>query len=120
MYTIQDIGGVLSAAAPFGPLCVQVLGKKSGLAMFALNMIAQFFCGLGLVITATRVVFAYSRDGAILGSKWWSKVDKRTRTPVIATWGIVIIDILLGLLMFGGAVTINAVFTIGEYHRACR
>lgn len=84
--------------------------------MFALNMVAQFFCGLGLVITATRVTFAYSRDGAILGSRFWSKVDKRTSTPVLATWGVVCVDILLGLLMFGGAVTINAVFTIGKHN----
>lgn len=116
-YTVKDIPSVLSGAAPFGTLCVQVLGKNSGLAMFALNMIAQFFCGQGLVITATRVIFAYSRDGAILGSRWWSKVDKRTKTPVLATWGVVTVAALLGLLMFGGTVAINAVFSIGKYSR---
>lgn len=58
------------------------IGRKSGLAMFSLNIIAQFFVGQGCTIASSRVIFAYSRDGAIPGSRWWSKVDSRTKTPV--------------------------------------
>jgi hypothetical protein len=32
-----------------GSLCLQVLGKKAGLAMFSLTIIGQFFMGQGLV-----------------------------------------------------------------------
>jgi amino acid transporter len=63
-------------------LCVQVLGKQSGLAMLALVIVAQFFLGQACTVVASRGVFAYSRDGAILGSRWWSKVSPRTKTPV--------------------------------------
>lgn len=35
-----------------GSLCLQVLGQKSGLAMFSLNIIAQFFVGQGLVLSS--------------------------------------------------------------------
>ena len=115
MYTVKDIKDVVAGdyGQPFGSLCLQVLGKKAGLGMFALNIIAQSFVGQGCTITATRVIFAYSRDGAIPGSRWWSKVDKRTKTPVLATWGVLAVGALLGLLMFAGPVAINAVFTIG-------
>lgn len=78
------------------------------------KIIAQFFVGEGCTVTASRVIFAYSRDGAIPGSRWWSKVDKRTKTPVLATWGVLAVAALLGLLMFASPVAINAVFTIGE------
>ena len=103
----------LSYGQPFGSLCLQVLGKKAGLAMFSLNMIAQWFVGEGCTVTASRVVFAYSRDGALPGSRWWSKVDKRTKTPVLATWGVLSVSALLGLLMFASPVAIGAVFSIG-------
>lgn len=70
-YTVKDIPDVVSGqyGQPFGSLCPQVLGKRAGLAFFSLTMIAQFFCGQGVTIAAARVTFAYSRDGAILGSR---------------------------------------------------
>ncbi|KAJ9612639.1 hypothetical protein H2200_004236 [Cladophialophora chaetospira] len=115
VYTVKDITDVVAGqyGQPFGSLCLQVLGQKAGLAMFSLNIIAQFFVGEGCTITATRVVFAYSRDGALPGSKWWSKVDPRTKTPVNATWGVLSVSALLGLLMFASPVAIGAVFSIG-------
>jgi len=81
--------------------------------MFSLNVIAQFFVGQGCVVTATRVIFAYSRDGAIPGSKYWSRVSKHTHTPVWATWGILTVSALLGVLIFASPVAIGAVFSIG-------
>ena len=83
MKDIAKVAGPYSQ--PFGNLCLQVLGKKAGLAMFSLNIIAQFFVGEGCTVTATRVIFAYSRDGALPLSRLWSKVDSRTKTPVLAT-----------------------------------
>lgn len=114
-YTVKDISDVVGGqyGQPFGSLCLQVLGAKAGLAMFALNIIGQFFVGQGCTITATRVIFAYSRDGALPGSRYWSRIDRRTKTPVFATWGILAISALLGLLMFAGGTAIGAVFSIG-------
>ncbi|KIV90844.1 hypothetical protein PV10_05452 [Exophiala mesophila] len=115
VYTVKDIPDVVAGqyGQPFGSLCLQVLGQKAGLAMFSLNIIAQFFVGEGCTITATRVVFAYSRDGALPGSRWWSQVHPRTRTPVYATWGVLGVAALLGLLMFASPVAIGAIFSIG-------
>ncbi|KAI5359401.1 Putative amino acid/polyamine transporter I [Septoria linicola] len=119
-YTVKDITEVVAGpyGQPFGALCLQVLGKRSGLAMFSLTMIGQFFCGQGVTIAASRVIFAYSRDGAIIGSRYWSKIDSGTKTPVLATWGVLFISALFGLISFGGPVAIGAVFTlagIGQY-----
>ena len=81
--------------------------------MFGLNIIAQFFVGQGCTITATRVIFAYSRDGAIPGSRYWSRVSSRSKTPVWATWGVLSVAALLGLLCLASPVAIGAVFSIG-------
>ena len=115
VYTVQDIPSVVAGpyGQPFGSLCLQVLGKGPGLAMFSLNIIAQFFVGQGCTITATRVIFAYSRDGALPGSRYWSRVSGKTYTPVWATWGVLSVAALLGLLMFASPVAIGAVFSIG-------
>jgi len=96
-----------------GSLCLQVLGPKAGLAIFCLNIFAQFFVGQACTITSSRVVYAYSRDGALPGSRWLSKVNPYTKTPVNAVWFILTIGALLGLLMFAGPIAIGAVFSLG-------
>lgn len=115
-YCVKDIPAILNGQyqQPFGSLCLQVLGKTSGLAMIGLVCVAQFFAALGCTVTVARVVFAYSRDGAIPGSRWWRKVDSRTKTPVNSTWFVLTVAALLGLLLFAGPVAIGAVFSIGE------
>lgn len=114
-YTVKDLFNMFDGPTgnPMANLCVQVLGEKSGLGMFALNIIAQFFVGQGCTIASSRVVFSYSRDGAIPGSRWWSIVNKRTKTPVNSVWFVLTIGALLGLLGFASDVAIGAVFSIG-------
>jgi amino acid transporter len=101
--------------------------------MFSLNIIAQFFVGQGSVppispflripqlttnssrctVASSRVVFAYSRDGALPGSRWLKIVNNTTKTPVNAVWFVITVGALLGLLMFASPVAIGAVFSIG-------
>lgn len=114
-YCVTDIDYVVAGALgqPMGALCLQVLGPKAGLAMFAINIIAQWCVELGCIIAGSRVIYAYSRDGALPGSKWWKQVNKHTLTPVNALWFDLAINALLGLLMFASPVAIGAVFSIG-------
>ncbi|TGO50007.1 hypothetical protein BCON_0194g00180 [Botryotinia convoluta] len=114
-YTVKDIQDVVSGeyGQPMGSLCLQVLGPKAGLAMFSLNMVAQFFVGQGVTVVSSRVVYAYSRDGALPGSHWLKQVNPHTKTPVYAVWFVLTLDALLGLLMFASPVAIGAVFNMG-------
>ncbi|MCJ1403830.1 hypothetical protein MMC11_007053 [Xylographa trunciseda] len=114
-YTVQNIPDVVSGqyGQPMGSLCLQVLGPKAGLAMFSINIIAQFFVGQGCTVASSRVVYAYSRDGALPGSRWLKKVNHTTHTPVYAVWFVLTLGALLGLLMFASPVAIGAVFSIG-------
>ncbi|KAF5875669.1 putative amino acid permease protein [Botrytis fragariae] len=114
-YTVKDIQDVVSGeyGQPMGSLCLQVLGPKAGLAMFSLNMVAQFFVGQGVTVVSSRVVYAYSRDGALPGSHWLKQVNPHTKTPVYAVWFVLTLGALLGLLMFASPVAIGAVFSMG-------
>jgi amino acid transporter len=38
------------------------------------------------VTANSRMIYAFSRDGALPGSRLWHKVNKRTRTPTNAIW----------------------------------
>jgi amino acid transporter len=55
----------------------------------------QLFCATACLTSASRMTFAFSRDGAIPGSSWLSKVNAATKIPAnavifVATIGIII------------------------------
>jgi amino acid transporter len=75
-------GNIAAPAAIF----LDSFGK--GLAIFAIIIVmgAQFFCGMASVTANSRMIYAFSRDGAVPGHRWWHSINKRTRTPTNAIW----------------------------------
>ena len=43
---------------------------------------AMFFCGTFSVTSNSRMMYAFARDGAIPGARFFHKVDKKTQSPV--------------------------------------
>jgi amino acid transporter len=64
-------------------------------ALLFICVVAQFFCVTASVTSASRMMFAFSRDRAVPGHQLWSKVA-RNRVPRNAVWAIAV---LAGLLM---------------------
>ncbi|KAH9932720.1 amino acid transporter [Epithele typhae] len=87
-------------ALPMGQLLLDVLGKRGMLAIWSFTIIAQFLCGAAQGVDASRVVFAFARDRALPGSRWWRRMNRHTRTPVNAVWLVMGISALCGLLGF--------------------
>ncbi|KAF8555239.1 amino acid transporter [Imleria badia] len=54
-------------------------------------------------LNASRVVFAFSRDDALPGSRWWKRVNRYTQTPVNAVWSVILLSVICGLLSFSVA-----------------
>jgi amino acid transporter len=59
--------------------------------------------GAAQVVDASRVVFAFARDNALPGSRFWKKVNRHTQTPVNGVWFVVIIAAICGVVGFSGA-----------------
>jgi amino acid transporter len=58
-------------------------------------VVAQTFCTIASVTSASRMMFAFSRDGAVPGHKLWRRVSKADRVPVYAVWGICVLSFAL-------------------------
>ncbi|MDH4408998.1 MAG: amino acid permease [Verrucomicrobiales bacterium] len=62
-------------------------------------LIAQLLCGLATVTSASRMLFAFSRDGGMpVGSKALATVSAKYRTPVNAIWTAATLCILYVVL----------------------
>ncbi|KAF2464131.1 amino acid permease [Lindgomyces ingoldianus] len=114
-YTVIDIEAVFESdlGQPWATYLLQVLPMKTGLAALALTIIAGFSMGQGCMVAASRVTYAYARDGCFPMSKYWAKVNKVTKTPVNAVWFNCLVGVLLCCLIFAGQVTVLAIFSVG-------
>ncbi len=71
-------GGANALANPVGGIGAKLL--------IAICVVAQFFCGMASVTANSRMIYAFSRDGAIPGHKLWHRINPRTRTPTNSIW----------------------------------
>lgn len=49
-------------------------------------VLAQYLCGLAALTSASRMVFAFARDGGLPASRWLRTVSPGTRSPSVAVW----------------------------------
>jgi amino acid transporter len=76
-------------------------------------LIAQFLCGLATVTSASRMLFAFSRDdGLPVGSKMLASVSPKYRTPVAAIWTATVLCILYVLLALSIKVGETSIYVI--------
>ncbi len=99
----------LAAADPQPPLYVMqhALGPRAGLWAMGLAILAMWFCGLSSVTSASRMIFAFARDGGIPASPLLSRVHSTWKTPVIAICASVVLP---GLLVLATSRFSDAVF----------
>ncbi len=62
-----------------------------------ISVVAQFFCGMASMTANSRMIYSFSRDGAIPGSQFWHRINPRTRTPTNSILFALIGGILLGI-----------------------
>jgi amino acid permease (GABA permease) len=100
-----------------GQLFVDAVSGAGGKLLVILATMAMFFCGLASVTANSRMIYAFSRDGAIPGHKKWHRLNVRSRTPVNAVWLAVVAAFILGLPSLyqrgGYSVAFFAIVSIG-------
>src|SRR5262249_47986723 len=79
--------------------------------IFGLILIAQFFCGMSSVTANSRMIYAFSRDGAIPGSRIWHSLNKR-RIPSNAVWLACGAGFVLGIPVLFNGVAFYAIVSI--------
>jgi amino acid permease (GABA permease) len=85
-FAIQNYASAAGAAVPAAEVFIQAVGNTTAKFLLLVVIGAQLFCGMSSVTANSRMIYAFSRDGALPGSKFWHKVNPRTRTPTNAIW----------------------------------
>lgn len=98
----------------FGWIMTQVLPEGLSKVLVVGMAIAQYLCGLATVTSASRMLFAFARDGGLPFSRVLRHVSQTRRTPPAAVWTAAIASLLF-CLYTPVYTTIAAVCTICLY-----
>jgi amino acid permease (GABA permease) len=98
-FAIQNYAGEVGSATGVPPaqIFIDAVGLTGGKLLLLIAIGAQLFCGMSSVTANSRMIYAFSRDGAVPGSAFWHRVNKHTRTPTNAIWLAAAGAFLLGL-----------------------
>ncbi|KAF8069535.1 BAT1 [Scenedesmus sp. PABB004] len=85
---------------------------RVGIGLMSIIILGVFTCNVATLTYVSRILFCYSRDRAVPLSGLWQKVDKRTKSPLAAIWGVALGAFLLGLPMLGSSTAFNAILSL--------
>ena len=80
--------------------------------LYVAIFISQLLCGLATVTSASRMIFAFSRDGGLPASKALSTVSVKYRTPVASIWTASVLSVLFVWLASVVSVAGTSAYTI--------
>ncbi|KAB8078646.1 amino acid/polyamine transporter I [Aspergillus leporis] len=116
-FVLPDVAelAALASGQPVPPIFKSATGSSAGAFCLLIPLLMLgIICGMGCVTAASRCVWAFARDGAIPGSQWFKKVNRRfDNVPVNAMLLCMVVELLLGLIYFGSTAAYNAFSGVG-------
>ena len=94
---IPDVARISKSGAPVAAILHDQLGREMETALLVTVNFAFFACGMVVMVTGARLVFAMSRDARFPAHQLMRQVHPRTQTPIPAT-----------ILIFAGGVVLMA------------
>jgi amino acid transporter len=91
---------ILKSSFPALTIFETALSSAAAKAVILISTVGQLFCGMACVTSASRMTFAFSRDGAVPGHNLWRRLG-RNKTP---TWAVFFV------VMFALIITVPAYF----------
>ncbi len=87
LFAATHVGAINTAGGTAQSVLTTSLSTAAAKAVLVISTIGQFFCGMGCVTAASRMNYAFSRDGAVPGHRLWRKLNA-LRTP---TWSVLFV-----------------------------
>ncbi len=114
VFVLGDIQELVLLAQPVPAIIKSAVGNSGGaFGLLIPILVLGIICGIGCTTATSRAIYAFSRDGAIPGSKWWKNVHPKLDVPLNAMILSMIVQIALGLIYFGSSAAFNAFSGVG-------
>ncbi|OTB00185.1 hypothetical protein M426DRAFT_324499 [Hypoxylon sp. CI-4A] len=115
VFVLPDLAELSLLAQPVPVIIKSAIGNSGGaFGLLIPLLVLGIICGIGCTTASSRCIYAFARDGAIPGSKWWKKIDHRLDdVPFNAMMLSMIVQIVLGAIYFGSSAAFSAFSGVG-------
>ncbi|KAI9814813.1 MAG: hypothetical protein M1827_003079 [Pycnora praestabilis] len=118
LFSIQDFTNTVGSPIdqPVTQILVDIFGTNGAIVLMTLIMLCVWHCGLFSMTSNSRMMFSFSRDGAL--PHFFHHVDARFQSPIRTVWLAAFLSFCLALPSLGSAVAFTAatsIATIGLY-----
>lgn len=96
LFAVQDSDKVSEGGGSVFAIFGQALDPKVAGLVVLISTAGQFFCTCACMTSTSRMFFAFSRDRAVPGSQYWSRLNAK-KVPVYAVIAAAVIALLLTL-----------------------
>ena len=103
LFAVQDEAKVTAGGGAVAVIFSQALSSKWAGLILLISTAGQFFCTTACMTSTTRMLFAFSRDGAVPGSRLWSKLSAK-KAPVN---GVILSAVVAVVLTLPALVKVN-------------
>ena len=100
-HRVQSDADIAVDLVPWATIFIFAAGKAVGMLLILVVIVAQFFCGMSSITANSRMVYAFSRDGAVPFSNFWHHVSKGSHVPVRTAWFGAVGAFILGSAVHG-------------------
>ncbi|KIX04956.1 uncharacterized protein Z518_05828 [Rhinocladiella mackenziei CBS 650.93] len=114
LFCAGKVDDLINSSYPLLTICVVATGSlRAGSAMVGGLLIVNIACALGSVASASRLTWAWSRDGAL--PAYFSYIDPRHRVPVRSVWLPIFIVKLLSLLNIANYTAFSVIIALSTF-----
>jgi len=105
----SNFATLASSSTPIADIVVAVLGSWVGKALLVVVMYSIFACGMVIFVSASRMVWAMSRDNRFPAHTALRRVDPKRGTPLTA---VLVVGVLIEIVLAIFAQTTSALFNL--------
>jgi amino acid transporter len=103
LFAVQNADDVSAKGGGVAAIFSQAMGSTWVVTVLFISTAGQFFCTTACQTSTSRMLFAFSRDRAVPGHQWWSKVSS-SRVPAN---GVIITALIAAVITLPALVSVN-------------
>lgn len=110
-FSIKDLDELFNSVTgvPILDIYYQVLGNKAGaIVLEVLVLLTAIGCNINSHTWQARLCWSFARDNGLPGSRYWSKVNQKTKVPINAHIMSCIWCAIIGCIYMGSTTAYNA------------
>jgi amino acid transporter len=103
LFAVQNVDDVTKGGGFVNIIFSQALSPNWASFVLAIATIGQFFCAVACMTSCTRMLYAFSRDGAVPGASHWARLN-HNRVPVN---GVILTAVIALILTSPALITVD-------------